>query len=267
MTRRDASEKERAGPPADSEPRSRGASDGILLTHTALVALTPLLPIPFVDELVERYVLRRMVRRLASAHRLRIWDEEVSALVDRRSTRLLGRAVLGAALSPLKRLLRKTFLVLVGKKVIDTASSCYHRGWLIDRAFALGLCAPHGPHSARTVREAIDEVLRQVPVATSPVTQAIRVGLERSRDGLALALAPVRQWVAVLRREPIDAEVGRTVDDAERKVEAAGVVEQLRRALTAVPAEHFDSLERALAERLGAATATPLEPTSDPSTG
>jgi hypothetical protein len=235
-------------------PRSRPPSDGILLAHTALVALTPLVPLPFVDELLESYLLRRMVRGLAAAHRLRIWDEEVAALVDRPSSRLLGRALLGAALSPLKRFLRKTFLVLVGKKVVDSASACYHRGWLIDLAFARGWCAPHGPHSARALREAIDAVLRDVPVATSPVTQAIRAGLERSRDGLALALTPVREWVAVLRREPIDAEVARTVHDAERRAEAAGVIAELRRALSDVPAEHFQALERALALRLGSHT-------------
>ena len=159
--------------------------DRILLTHTALVALTPLIPLPFVDDMAKSRLQRRMVRLLAQAYDLVLQPAELALLGDDQPGNVAGGIVKGLVLTPLRRMLLKTFMVLAGNKIAEVASRCYHRGFLTDRVFARGLCAPDGPHSAGAIREAIDEVMAAVPMASSPVTAALRAGLSRSRVALA----------------------------------------------------------------------------------
>src|SRR5690606_27872846 len=140
------------------------------------------------------YLQRRMVRALAERHRINVWDEEVRVLADDHATGgwfsgMARRLVFGQ----LKKVLRKTLLVLAGKRLVDLASRTYHHGWLVDRAFAHRWCAPAGSRSAEEVREAIDQVLAETPLATSPITRAISVGFERSQSALAEAYTELRE--------------------------------------------------------------------------
>jgi hypothetical protein len=238
------------------EPPKLAAPDTVLLGYPVLVGLTPLIPLPFVDDAARGYLLRRMVRAIAEAHALRLWEEEVRALADEPPSNVMKGLFRGLALMPLKLVLRKALFVLTGKRVVDLVSECYHRGWLLDRAFANSWCAPHGPRSAREVRAAIDALLVETPVTTSPVTAALRLGFERSRDALGRAVAALRT-----RFGKAGAEVDRAVEDTVKRAAAdeasglGGVVAELRRALTGVPREHFDALERRLGEKLGVTTA------------
>jgi hypothetical protein len=226
----------------------------VILTHVTLIGLTPFIPLPFVDDLVKGYLQRRMVRSLADGHGLRIWEEEVRQLADdSKGGSLIRGAIKSAALAPLRLVLRKTFMVLAGKRVVDLASEHYHRGWMLDLAFANGWCAPHGGRSPREVRQAIDDLLKETPMTKSPVTRALKVGFERSPEALMATYQSLRSRLATLRGDrPGDDEVARVVDGAEEDPEGlGGVVEQLRSSLTDVPREHFDQLEQRLRVRLG----------------
>lgn len=223
--------------------------DGVLLESTALVALTPLIPIPFVDDMVRTRLHRRMVQSLANLHTLRLWPDEVKVLADPPSALLAGLAR-GAVLYPLKRILRKALVVLRFKSMVDHASDTYHRGVLLDHAFASGLCAPVGPYTPAELREAIEAVCRQVPVAGSPVTEAVRAGLSRSGDALSSAAGALRDRFS--DNEPTDDEerIVYAVDEHEQTSEVRGIVEQLRHALDTAPREHLESLRGRLTERL-----------------
>ncbi len=234
-------------PPSSGRP----GTDGVILTHTVLVALTPLIPLPFVDKAVKGYLMRGMFKRLATAHKLRLWDREVATLADDEVGRVLGGYAKGVVLMPLKLILRKTFLVLAGKSIVDLASRTYHRGWLLDHAFEQGWCAPAGPRSATQVRTAIDELLREVPIARSPVTRAFRLGFDRSRDLLGGAVQNLRDKLATLRGRPVEADVKQALDDVtDDGGGLAAIVAQLRRAMTEVPEAHFDELAAKLAAKL-----------------
>jgi len=225
----------------------------VILTHSVMVALTPLIPLPFVDKAVKGYLVRSMVRRLAAAHKLRLWDREVASLADDEVGKLLGGYAKGVVLLPLKFILRKTFLVLAGKSMVDLASKTYHRGWLLDHTFEQGWCAPAGPYSATRVRRAIDELVREVPIARSPVTRALRLGFDRSKDLVGGAVQTLRDKLATLQGRPVEADVKRAIDDATNDGDSAGlsgIVAQLRRALTEVPQAHFDELAAKLADKL-----------------
>jgi len=233
--------------------------DRVLLTHTTLVALTPLIPLPFVDDMAKSRLQRRMVRLLAQPYDLLLRPDDLALLADDAPTNLVGGIVKGLVLTPLRSVLRKAFIVLAGNKMAEVASTCYHRGWLADRAFARSFCAPEGPHSARAVRTAIDEVMATVPVSSSPITAALKEGFGKSRTALERLVRTLRRRLGALRGEPQQAEVEQAVDaaaaDATTDDTTArgldGIVSHLRRALSEVPAAHFDELEQRLCDKLG----------------
>lgn len=230
---------------------SRPDHQTLLLSHTTFVALTPLIPLPFVDDMVQHRLERRMVRQLAEAHGLRIWEEEIKILAEGPKSNVVAGIAKGVVLAPFKRILRKAFIVLTGKKMIDLATRTYHVGWLLDLTFARGWCSPAGPHRAREVRAAIDRVLVQVPLASSPVTRALKAGYDSSREALGDLFEMVQAQMGVLRREPRDDQVDGILGDVEKQGVMDKIVEQLRRALFEVPDEHFVDLERRLARELG----------------
>lgn len=225
---------------------SKGTED-LLLTHAALVALTPLIPVPFVDDLAKSRLQRRMAQALADRRHVVVSPEAVAILADD-ATAVLGGLGRRIALMPLRFLVRRLLLVLRGKTIVDLASRTYHRGFLIDAAFAYRLVEPSGAGSARDVRAAIDEVMRSFPLAGSPVTHAIREGLARSGDALGAIYGRLR------------GEAPRDVDaaiDAAAASLAGDATDPLRRAVDAVPRAHFDALEGALLEALARRGITP----------
>lgn len=59
-------------------------------TEVMLAGLTPLIPVPLLDDYAERHVLRGIYRRLAQAHAVALTDEALELLVEDRSSTLLG---------------------------------------------------------------------------------------------------------------------------------------------------------------------------------
>jgi hypothetical protein len=227
------------------------ATDGVILTHATLAALTPLIPLPFVDTAARNRVMRRMVRSLAELHHLRIWDGEVQTLADEESGSFFKGIAKGAVLAPLKFILRKTFMFLAGKRIVDLASQSYHHGFLMDRVFAHRWCTPAGKHTPIEIRKAIDEVLANEPVASSPVTRALRIGFEESRSALFDAYTSLR---ARFSGGGVQAAIDGAAQD-DRGLE--GVIAALEHALTDVPREHFLDLERKLRIQLFGAGGEP----------
>ncbi|MEZ4446908.1 MAG: hypothetical protein R3B72_47955 [Polyangiaceae bacterium] len=231
----------------------------ILLTHAFLAALTPLIPVPFVDDVVQGYVERRMVRLLAEGHGLSLSEDAIARLAEGPKKNLFMGIAKGAILAPIKRILRKTFMVLAGKRIVDLASRTYHVGYLVDAAFALQLCQPAGSHSPEVVRGAIERVVQRVPMARSPVTRALRLGFEQSQKAAYEVFEMVRASLGMIRREPRDRDIDGILEDVERQPFVGRVVEQLTRALSDVPREHFVALEGQLLDQLDEAPETAIE--------
>ena len=154
-----------ASPGPRIAPSKPSTNEAGILAHATLVGLTPLIPVPLLDSAVQSKLMHRMVRTLAETYGLALSAEQIGVLVDEPSD--LQKLVKGAALLPLKLLLRKLFFVLTGRRIVELTSDSYHRGWLLDRVFAARWCAPAGRRSPGEVRAAIDAVLQQVPVASS----------------------------------------------------------------------------------------------------
>ncbi|MFO0547815.1 MAG: hypothetical protein U0271_05480 [Polyangiaceae bacterium] len=229
----------------DDRPPRRTPDDEtqtVLLVHAVLVGLTPLIPIPILDDAVKGYVERRVVLELGKKHGVLLGADVVSALVDDPSGSVLSALAQGAIQYPLKLLLRKLFFVLEVKRASDAASLAYHRGYLVERALALKLLEPLGPYRSPMVRSAIDWACQNARI--SPLTSVMAGSFEGSRaamealgKGLIKRLRPKRGATGAQAVEG-------AVEDASRQGPIAGVVEQLRRGLRDIPAEHFANLEQ-----------------------
>jgi hypothetical protein len=110
--------------------------------HAVASGLTPLIPIPFLDDYALRQIRERMVRTVLQEQGLPtpakavvvLAGSHVSSLVGGRLLRLLKSTVL----YPLKKIFRKAFFVLWVKDCVDMASYSLHHGYLLQHALARG---------------------------------------------------------------------------------------------------------------------------------
>jgi hypothetical protein len=241
-------------PPANPGPTS--AAETALLTHAVLVALTPLVPLPFMDDWVRGHLERRLVKALAREHGRELSDEDARVLMDEEGGLAAGLAEKAIKI-PLKLLLRKVFYVLEVKRAADIASRAYHRGYLVDYALREDHLAPAGPRSAREIRAALDFACASAPIG--PVEHAVRFVLESSLDALKSAAGELQRTMQrALRgsgphvsaaREQVTGAVEAAAPREEEAV--ASVAERLRQALRTVPEEHFVRLRNAFRQALG----------------
>jgi hypothetical protein len=222
----------------------------VLLTHAVLVALAPLIPLPFVDDWVRGHLERRMVRALAQERGRQLSDDDARTLMDEDGSLVSGLAEKAVKL-PLKFLLRKVFYVLEIKRATDIASRAYHRGYLVDLALREGYFAAR---TAKEIRVGLDAACKSVPIG--PVEHAVRFAFENSSDVLEGTAGELQRLVQrALRgsgphaREQVTGAVEAAAPREEKAV--AGVAERLRLALFAVPEEHFVRLRSAFREALG----------------
>jgi hypothetical protein len=243
--------------PSRPSPRPPRVIDSTtLLTHAALVGLTPLIPIPLLDDAVKGAIDRRLVRAIGLAHGHSFSKEDVLALTDDGQSLLVSVAK-GIVTFPLKLIFRKLFVVLEVKRASDEASRCYHRGLLLDLALGAGALAPKGSKTPAEVRVALDRTCDEVKV--SPLGSAIEAAFEGSRSGLATLgrglvkrLARGGKATDEVVEEAVEAQVaeaqvaaGSTPDAAAGPDRGAlpGLVARLKLAIDAVPAAHFVALE------------------------
>ncbi|MDO9022069.1 MAG: hypothetical protein Q8S73_40505 [Deltaproteobacteria bacterium] len=240
---------------SERRPRPRHVADeSLLLTHAALVGLTPLIPIPLLDDAVKAAIERRLVRQLAALHGVSLSDDAVSALANDPGDGLLLGVAKGIVTFPFKLIFRKLFIVAEVKRASDEASLCYHRGLLLDLAFASRAVAPVGPKPPAEVRAAVERACAEVSV--SPLGRVIGGVFEGSKGALEAVGRDLLARIGAGRRAPTRASVDDAVEAgaaAERRV--ASLVERLRAAVATVPESHFIALE----DRFEAALGVPLD--------
>ncbi|MFL5345835.1 MAG: hypothetical protein ACJ8AT_13675 [Hyalangium sp.] len=130
----------------ESTPRPSGSPPpelGRIAFHAVASGLTPLIPIPFLDDYALRQVRERMVRAVLAEHGLStVPPKAVGILAGSHVTATLGGQLLGLlktlALFPFKKIFRRTFIVLWVKDCVDMASYSLHHGYLLQHALARG---------------------------------------------------------------------------------------------------------------------------------
>lgn len=228
-----------------------GARQRTLITHSVLVGLTPLIPVPLVDDLVKSYFRKRLVRSIAASAGRSLSEEELDGLTAEREGGCLRGCAVAVLVYPLKAVFRKVFYFLEWKRAADTTSRTYHYGYLVGHALrprADG-ASPLDLRGARAVGEAIEAVCREAPI--KPLETAIGGTFRKSKDALSGAAALLTRS---LRRAPArPAEVAAAVErvEPEEERELDPVVTRLQRSIGSVPEEHFRNLRRNLDARLG----------------
>lgn len=228
-----------------------GRRQSVLVTHAVLTGLTPLIPVPLVDDLVKDYFRRRLLRSLAAANGRGLSGEELDALASERDRGCLAGCVLSVLVYPLKAVFRKLFYFLEWKRAADLTSRTYHFGYLADYAMrrrASGASALD-LRGAAAVSEAIQAVCREAPV--KPLESAVGGTFRQSKRVLSSAAGLL---AGALRRQPARAEqvaeaIERVEPEEERQLDP--VVTRLQRSIASVPEDHFRHLRRLLDARLG----------------
>lgn len=229
--------------------------------NSLLASLAQLLPTPFVDDVLENRLRRRMAERLAATYGLTVTPDQARDLAGEPAGWSLGRLAGKAILYPLEKIVRKIIYVLAIKKALDTFSDVFHRGYLLRSALERGALSGPTASDARVaeVAGAIREALGQV--GTAPIGNAVR-GVFRGSWRL------VRKTLGWLGRRLAGRHVvdeleaaGASPDTLER--EAPQTEELLDRLLLVLwgREEHLAALDRRLASALGEA-AGPAAPHS-----
>lgn len=229
-----------------------GGAQHVLVLHSVLTGLTPLIPVPLVDDLVKNYFRKRLVRSLAASAGRVLSDEELSALASEPESGCLRGCATTVVVYPLKAIFRKIFYFLEWKRAIDLTSRTYHFGYLVGHVLRRregGAPSLLDTHGARAVNEAIEAVCREAPI--KPLESAVGGTFRKSKDVLRSAAALLSRS---LRRQPPQPErVAEAIEsiDPEEARELQPVVSRLQRSIASVPEEHFRSLRTALESRLG----------------
>ncbi|MEK6325465.1 MAG: hypothetical protein AABN33_27810 [Acidobacteriota bacterium] len=225
-----------------------GANQKLIVTHAVLTGLTPLIPVPIIDDLVKSYFQRRLVRELTRVYAITLTEQEMKTLADDPSSGCLAGCLGGALLLPFKLIFRKLFFFLEWKRAADTVSRTFHQGYLLDCALKEGWFPGH--RNAFELRAAIDAVCREV--GTGPVGRAVSLTLNQSKATLRSAANLLRRSLQGFPGKPDEDRVARATEavEAEEEREIEGVIQQLQKSIQGIPADHFDNLRARLAARL-----------------
>ena len=227
-----------------------GGPQHVLVTHAVLTGLTPLIPVPLVDDLVKSYFRKRLVRSLAGSAGRPLTGEELDALASEGESGCLSGCATTVLVYPLKAVFRKLFYFLEWKRAVDLTSRTYHFGYLVGHALRRREGAPSllDAHGARAVNEAIKAVGREAPI--KPGESAVGGTFRKSKGVLRAAAALLS---GSLRRQPPQPErVAEAIESVEPEEvrELRPVVTRLQSSIASVPEDHFRNLRDSLEARL-----------------
>lgn len=149
-----------------------------VLFYSLLAGLCPLLPVPFLDDVLVGWIRRMMVTELFETYGIKPTSQHRKTLTARKTNRLVGCLKM-VIVYPVKKIFRKVFYFLAIKEAVDVASSVLHEGFLIRAAIVGGQLSACETESLERVRDAIAATLDDVD--TSPITGAIRRVFRGSR--------------------------------------------------------------------------------------
>lgn len=231
-----------------------GGQQHVLVMHAVLTGLTPLIPVPLLDDLVKSYFRKRLVRSLAASAGRTLSVEELDLLTSEGEGGCLRGCVATVIIYPLKKLFRKIFFFLEWKRAVDLTSRTYHFGYLVGHALRRRAGAPSllDTHGARAVQQAIEAVCREAPI--KPLESAVSGTFRKSKSVLLVAATLLSR---ALRRQPPQPErVAEAIEsvEPEEERELQPVVTRLQRSIGSIPEEHFRNLRAALEARLANAS-------------
>jgi uncharacterized protein (DUF697 family) len=213
-----------------------------IITHSVLIGLTPLIPIPIVDDLVKSYFQRTLLRRLARAHGVELNKEEVYKLTADRGGCLSG-CVGTILIYPIKKIFRKLLFFLEIKRMVDLTSISFHQGYLLDYALQQKLIKSPNSKDVTEIKVALDAACKESSI--KPVEKIIGSTYKQSKNLLLTGARTIERAFKNLTSRPDETqveEIVREIEPEERK-ELAGVITLLQRGIEGISDEHFIKLK------------------------
>lgn len=212
----------------------------LLFTHGVLTGLTPLIPIPYLDDFARKHFQRGMVAAMSEVNGVTLDKEQVKILADElpKGGCCLTGCLVQLTMMPFKKLLRKFFYFLEWKRAIDLTTRTLMHGYLVDYILKKGLWSPaHRP--AQEVREAIERVIKEV--GSSPIEEAVREAFRGAGTLLRSLAGGLQAALSKLPQHPSRELIARALDQlvAEHRGEVDEVAERLRRSCSQGKAEEY----------------------------
>jgi len=126
-----------------------------IIFSTLLVGLSPLIPIPVVDDLVTAALCRWRVKYLATQYELTLTKEEIKTLADLQQAGCLGGAIQSTLGYAVRAFFQNLLFWLEAGRVANLLAQSYYDGVLLDHAFAEGLYKTGTPAEAQRLRKNI----------------------------------------------------------------------------------------------------------------
>ena len=161
----------------------------LIITHAVLIGLTPLIPVPVLDDLVKSFFYRRLVQSLTSRCKLTLSTSEINILAEDRGQGLVKGCLFGTLEYIVKRLIRKLTIVLEWRRAIDIVTHAYYVGYLMDYAFQRGWYTPGDPQRANQLRSAIETA--RMNANTDLVRRIVQSSFNQSRSVILRAVQQV----------------------------------------------------------------------------
>jgi hypothetical protein len=220
----------------------------LIISHAVLIGLTPLIPLPILDDIAKSYFQRRLARKLSADFQIELSNSDLITLAnDRRGGCLQG--CLGLILIyPIRKLFRKIFYFLEWKRAIDLVSRTYHQFYLLEQAFQQNLCAPMGEYSAAELRAAIDATCKET--GTNPIEGAVKISFQQSKDALKSGAQLLKKILTGAPGRPDEASVEQAAQAVMAEEERSGVTGRLLQAVDNIPPSYFQRLRERMALHL-----------------
>jgi hypothetical protein len=152
----------------------------LILSSAILIGVTPLIPIPYLDDWVKLLHQRRFVRRLALSFAWDLPHQTINLLADSQDIGCTGGCFTQLFKIPLKRFLREVFFILEWRRAINLVSQSYYYGYLLDYAFGQGWVHPNDPANLIHIRTTIQKVREKADIEL--LKKIVKYNFEKSKN-------------------------------------------------------------------------------------
>ncbi len=169
------------------EEENNAAWAQLLVLYSVLSGLCPLIPIPFVDDLIQGQIRQHFVRKQLRDANLDPSGEAQKILTRDNSGCALG-CVISTVLYPIEKIFKKIFIFLSIKSCVDVASLVFHYGYLRRFALEKGLLDAallQDPAQLLVFQSAIESTCKELD--TRPINQILMRIFRGSRNVLRVA--------------------------------------------------------------------------------
>lgn len=187
-----------------------------LVLYSTLAGSCKLIPVPFIDDIIQGLVVRRMLNQLLAHHGCEADSVALDRLTRERTGCPLG-CLYSLVLYPLKKIVKKALFFLAFKDFLDESSKWFHRGYLVQFAAQGDLLTARelsDEHRLWPVALAIEETCAEADMKR--LTELLRRAFSGSRASLRVAARGLWKIGRTARKAPMpEAAAGAALEQVE----------------------------------------------------